>query len=175
MKRLVIAIIVAVVLVMVSVSVALAATTQDVTVTATPGYVSISNTPASEGLGTVSENSTIWANGTTPVDTLDDAECTFTVTNDGTVAANIGIQATNFTGGDGWTLSSTAGSNTVVMKAGFEGETVAEMQVVTTSNSAFISSLGASADIDWEFSLETGTFTDGELKTSTITLTATAA
>jgi len=176
MKRLVISVVLALALLMVPVSGAFAASTQEVTVTATPSFVSISNTPTSEALGTIADSTTHWANpGGAPTDTLDDAECLFTVTNDGSVTVNIQIKATDFTGGVGWTLASTAGENQVVMKAGFEGETAGEMQVVTTSNAAFISSLASSADIDWEFSLETGTFTDGTEKSSTITLTAAAA
>ena len=175
MKRLVISVVLAIALVIIPASGVLAATTQDVLVTATPIYVSISNTPGTEALGTVAASSTTWAHGSAPSAPLDDATCTFTVTNDGSVAENIGIEATNPTGGIGWTLAGTVGENIVVMKAGFEGETHAEMQVVTTSNEAFISSLAAAGDIDWEFSLETGTFTDGAEKSSTITLTATAA
>lgn len=154
-------------------AVAQAATTQDVTVTATPIYVSISNTPGSEGLGTISANSTTWAYAAIPADPLADPTATFTVTNDGSVNADIGIKATDFTGGVGWTLASSVGENIVVMKAGFEGETHAQMQVVTTSNAAFITGL-APGTLDWEFSLDTGLFTDGVAKESTITLTATA-
>ena len=153
---------------------ALAASTADVTVTATPTYISISNTPTTEALGMLAANSTIWAIGTAPADPLVDAGCTFTVTNDGNVAENIAITATNFTGGVGWTLASTVGSNTVVMKAGKSGDAHSAMVVVLTTGGAnFIPALAAAATKKWEFNLSTGTFTDGVEKSTTITLTAT--
>jgi len=150
-----------------------AQSTTDVTVTATPTYLSISNTPTTEALGMLAASSTTWAIGTAPADPLVDAGCTFTVTNDGNVAENIAITATDFTGGVGWTLASAVGSNTVVMKAGKSGDAHSAMVVVATTGGAnFISALAASATKKWEFNLSTGTFTDGVAKSSTITLTA---
>ena len=156
-------------------STAYAATTQDVTVTATPSYVSISNAPTSEALGMLTESSTTWATGTPPADPLVDVGCTFTVTNNGSVAVNIAITATNFTGGVGWTLASTVGLNQVVMKAGKSGDAHSAMvTVLTTGGANFISSLAAAGTKKWEFNLATGTYNDGVAKSSTITLTATA-
>jgi len=174
MKRLIISVVLALSLLIVPVSGALAVSSQDVEVTADPIYVSISNTPTSEALGLVAENSTTWAIGPAPADPLVDAGCTFTVTNDGEVAVNINIQATDFTGGLGWTLASTVGEATVVMKAGKLGDAHTAMIVLTTSSEAFISSLATTSSMKWEFNLQTGTFTDGVLKTNAITLTATA-
>ena len=147
--------------------------TADVTVTATPTYISISNTPTSEALGSLATNSTTWAIGTAPADPLTDAGCTFTVTNNGNVAENIAIKATAFTGGVGWTLASTVGVDTVVMKAGKSGDAHAAMITVTTSDTNFISALAVNGTKKWEFNLSTGTFTDGVEKSTTITLTAT--
>ena len=153
-----------------------AASTADVTVTATPTYISISNTPGTEALGTLATNSTTWASGSVPADPLVDAGCTFTVTNNGNVAEDIAITATDFGGGVGWTLASTVGADTVVMKAGKSGDAHAAMVVVATTGGAnFIPSLAAAGTKKWEFNLSTGTFTDGAEKSSTITLTATQA
>lgn len=166
----------AVALLVVPVSGVLAASTAGVEVTATPLYLDIDNTPSgTEGLGTLAENSTTYAYAAGPTFPIEDTTATFTITNNSSVGVDIGISATDFTGGVGWTLASSVGENTVVMKAGFEGEEEVDMQVVTNSNLAFITGLAAAGDIDWEFSLDTGTFTDGDLRTSNITLTATAA
>lgn len=165
----------AVALLVIPVSGAFAATTAEVNVTATPSYLAITNSATDEALGTLEINTTTWAIGSEPVDPLDDAECFSTITNTGSVAVDITIKADNFTNPDlslGWTLAGTKGEDIVVMKAGFEGENIAEMQVVTVSYAAFIANLADGVDIDWEFSLETGTFTDGLVKSTKIYLSA---
>ena len=154
---------------------ALAATDATVTVTATPTYISISNTPSTKALGMLAASSTTWAIGTAPADPLTDTGCTFTVANNGNVAEDIAITASDFTGGVGWTLASTVGVDTVVMKAGKSGDAHAAMVVVMPTGGAnFIPALAAAGTKKWEFNLSTGTFTDAVAKSSTITLTATA-
>ena len=173
MKRLLVSLTLALMLVLSFSMPVFAQSTADVTVTATPTYISISNTPTSEALGSLATNSTTWAIGTAPADPLTDAGCTFTVTNDGNVAENITIKATNFTGGVGWTLASTVGVDTVVMKAGKSGDAQSAMVVVMPTGGAnFISALAVNGTMKWEFNLSTGTFTDGVEKSTTITLTA---
>jgi len=137
----------------------------------------IFNTPDSKDFGPVSENSSYWSNGSAPTFPLDDSECHFAVTNNGTDAVGISISATNFIGGDDWTLVSTSpGVGEARMKAGKEGDDDEdEMVTLTTGDQTFISGLAASESKEWELKLETGTFTDGVAKTSTITLTATLA
>jgi hypothetical protein len=136
----------------------------------------ISNTPNSKAFGSVQPNSSYWSNGGSgPVWPLDNGECYFTVTNQGSSSVNISIKATDFSGGVGWTLASSPGVNFVTLKAGKSGDTnEAAMVTLTTSEQAFISNLGAGASKMWEIKLETGTFTDGTGKSSTITLTASA-
>jgi hypothetical protein len=138
--------------------------------------VDISNTPSSKPFGLVAENSPYWSNGGGgPTWPLDDGECYFTVTNQGSGSVNISIKATNFGGGMGWTLAGSPGINFVTLKAGRSGDaTEADMVILTTSDQSFISNLGASNSKKWEIKLETGTFTDGAEKNSTITLTASA-
>jgi len=174
-RRYILGLILALALVGALVSPAIAATSQDVTVTATPIYIALTNSPSSEPLGTVAASSTIWASGSTPADPLVDAGCTFTITNTGSVAELIQIKGSNFTGGVGWTLAATVGENTVVIKAGKSGDAHAAMIALTTTNQTFITSLASSATKKWEFNLQTGTFTDGVEKSGTITLTASAA
>ena len=175
-RRTVVSLLLALTLVLVPASGALADTTQDVTVTATPSYISITNAPTTEALGAISPSTTNWALGgeTAPADPLVDAGCTFTLTNNSSVDTDIAIQATNFTGGVGWTLAGIVGADTVVMKAGQSTDGFAAMIVVTTTGQAFISALAPATTKKWEFNLATGTFTDGAEKSSTITLTGTA-
>ena len=136
----------------------------------------ISNLPASKDFGTVSENSSYWSNDSPPTFPLDDGECLFTVTNNSSGAVDISIKATDFSGGVGWALAGSPDVDTVTLKAGKSGDALeTDMVILTTSDQGFISSLAASDSKKWELKLETGTFTDGVQKTSTITLTATYA
>ena len=133
----------------------------------------IVNAPSSKDFGTVFENYDYWSNDSAPIFPLDDPECYFNVTNNGSDPVDILIRATDFTGGDGWTLAASPGAGTVTLKAGQSGDsTEGDMVTLTTSDQGFISSLAASDSIKWELKLETGTFTDSAPKTSTITLTA---
>ena len=134
----------------------------------------ISNTPSSENLGIVPTNSTIYAYGSAPSNPVVDGECTFTVTNNSGGAIDITIKATNFTGGNGWTLTSDPpDEDEVRLTAYYSGQNPVSGVVLTTSYQAFIDSLADSATKKWDFKMETGTFTDGVQKTSTITLSAT--
>lgn len=177
MRKILVSVVLALVLVT-SVSVpAFAASSDTVGVTATPIFLTIEILPATEALGNLAENSTNWAYAAGPTFPIEDTTATFTVTNNSSVAVDLGIKATDFPEGVGWTLITgdpTDINNQVRMRAGFEGETEIQMQVVTTSDTPFITSLGIGADIDWEFCLDTGLFTDGVAKSTTITLQATA-
>jgi hypothetical protein len=136
----------------------------------------IVNNPTGKNFGTVLENSDYWSNGSQPTWDLGDEDCYFEVTNNSSAAVDISIRATDFSGGDGWTLASSPDAGTVTLKAGKEGDN-SEGDMVTLSNSDqdFISGLVASGSKKWELKLETGTFTDNTPKTSTITLTASLA
>lgn len=141
----------------------------------TPGVVpDISNLPTSKSFDTVSESTDYWSTVTNPPTfPLDDGECYFTVTNYSGAAVDITVKGTNFTGGVGWTLASSPGENIVTVKAGKSGDTVeGDMVVLTTSEQTFITALADTASKKWEIKLETGTFTDGVPKSSTVTLTA---
>jgi hypothetical protein len=135
--------------------------------------------PTSKAFGVVQPSTDYWSNGgSNPFPNLIDDECYFTVTNNGSIPVNISIKATNFTGATGgWTLASSPGENIVTLKAGKSGDALeTNMFILTTSEQpSFITGLGAGLPKKWEIKLETGTFTEGSDKTSTITLTATAA
>jgi len=137
------------------------------------GEADIANTPDSESLGVVAPSTTYYAYGSAPSNPVGDGECTFTVTNNSGAAVDITIEADNFTGGVGWALTSGApGENTVKMIAYYSGQNPASGVTLTTSPQAFISALADNTSEFWDFSLTTGTFTDGAEKTSTITLSA---
>lgn len=136
----------------------------------------ISNGPDTKDFDFVDENSDYWSNDSAPTFPLDDSECFFTVTNDSSDAVDISISATDFSGGDGWTLAGSPGTGTVTLKAGKSGDNAeGDMVTLTNSDQNFIPSLDEYESIKWELKLETGTFTDGTEKTSTVTLTATLA
>jgi len=177
MKKLIIAVIVALALVLIPVTSAFAATSQAVTITATPSYISISNSPSSKAFGSVAVSTAYWSKGSAPTFPLDDDECNFTVTNDGSVAVNINVTGSNFTGGVGWTLAGTPAQNTVTLKAGKSGDAnEPAMVTLTTSPQGFISSLAAAGAKKWEIKMETPTsYTDGVEKSGSVTLTAAAA
>ena len=138
--------------------------------------VSLSNAPTSKNFGLVDENSSYWSNTTAPTWPLDDAECYFTLTNNGSVSIDISIKATNFSGGVGWTLvTGVPGQNEARLTVWEDGDGEGDGIYLTTTDAAFISNLAASISQEWELRLETGTFTDGAGKSSTVTLTATSA
>ena len=135
----------------------------------------ISNTPATWIIGTVSISTDYWANGSEPSWPLDDGECEFAVTNNSGAAVDITIKATNFTGGVGWTISSSAGENQVVLKGGVSGvANEGAFTVLTTGEQSFINSLPDSNTEYWELMMESATsHTDAVAKESIVTLSAT--
>ena len=137
----------------------------------------ITNLPIEKAFGLVAESSSYWSTVTNPPAwPLDDAECFFTVTNSSGAAVDIAIRAINFGGGVGWTLAPSPAENTVTLKAGKSGDSLeTNMVTLTTDNQSFITGLADATSKKWEIKLETGTFTDGAGKSSTITLTATLA
>ncbi len=157
-----------------------AATTQDVTITATPTYIAMTNSEASWAIGTVSTSTTYYwtADGLVPAEPLVDGDMKSTITNTGSVAEDIDIHDHDFTGGVGWTISTddSPGENEVSLRAGITGmaNRAAMVQVITT-DAELVDSLAASGTKMWCLELETGTFTDGVAKSGTVTLTASAA
>ena len=145
---------------------ALAATTDDVTVSATPSYIAISNSPETQDYGVIATSSD-----------NDTAAAYFTITNTSTVVTNITIYGTNFTGGAGWTLSAdgSVGADTAGMYAGI---TSGSFDVVVTASpgNTLKASLASSANQTWHLRLKApSSFSDGAEKESTVTVSAAAA
>jgi hypothetical protein len=136
--------------------------------------LAISVSPISKNFGKMYANTSYWSNGSTPTFPLDDAECYFIITNEGSATINISINASDFTGGAGWALTSgTPGSGEARMKAGVSGDAnEGAMIILTASPASFMTSMAGNASVSWELKLETGIFTDGVVKESHITLVA---
>lgn len=142
-----------------------AATTQNVTITATPSYISISNSPSSWDAGTLAQSATAAT-----------AANYFTVTNTSSVAINVSIWCTSsWTGGNAWTLASDGAPASMVV--GLYAGTVSGTwdKVVSASPGQVLKSLSASANQSWHMKLWAPTvFTDGVEKTGTVTLSCAA-
>ena len=142
---------------------AFAATTADISINATPAYVSISNSPSTYGFGVV-ETSTNY----------DTATGYFTITNSSTVNIDISI-STNATwaGGNTWAHndSGSPGAEAAAMKASPNDGAFNIIVKNATPNNLYSNEAGAS--LQWELRLAAPTsFDDGVLKTNTVTLTA---
>ena len=159
---------------------AFAATTADVTVTATPTFIAMTNSEATWAIGTVAANTIYWwtAAGTAPdPEPFEAADMKSTITNTGSVPETISVHAHDFTGGAGWTLhGTTEGADIVVLAAGTTGTAnVAGMKyLVDTTPQELIHELAAAGTQKWCLRLKTGTFTDGVEKTTTVTVSAAA-
>ena len=133
-------------------------------VLASPGIVSISNSPSSYPFGTVAASSN-YPTGLTH----------FNVTNDGTCTVNITINGTDMTNGITWTLSDDGnpGTDTIGFKAGLSGE---DYTIVVKKNSPYntlVSGLAQDSSQQWGLRLYTPTsIPNGYEKSGTITLTA---
>lgn len=180
MKKILLIIVTILALSMIYVIPANAATTADVTITATPTYIAMTNDTATWSIGTVVENhdSYYWtADDLVPAEPLVDGDMKGTIQNTGSVTEDIDIHSHAFTGGVGWTISTdqTPGENEVSIRAGITGmaNRAAMVQVITTPTD-LKTGLTATSTIKWCMELETGTFTDGVAKSGTITLTASA-
>jgi len=154
----------------------LALTTADVTVTATPEYLAITNSEGSWTIGAVAESATKWwtAAGTAPSEPALEAEMKSAATNTGSIASNIGVHSHDPSGGVGWTLVDDAvGEDEVILGIGKTGSAnkAAMLKLVDTTPQELSHELAAAGHIDWCMYLDTGTFTDGDEKSWTVTLT----
>jgi len=154
-----------------------AATTQQVTVTATPEYIALTNSEASWAAGNVAASGTYWWTSDTeaPEEPFVDGDMKSTITNTGSIAEDIDIKVAAFTGGVGWAISTddSPGEDEVSLRAGITGTAneAAMVQVITT-DTELKSNLASSGTVKWCLEMETGTFTDGVEKSGTVTLTA---
>ena len=154
-------------------------TTQDVTITATPTYIALTNSEASWPVGTVIASTAYWwtADTLAPAEPFVDGDMKSTITNTGSVAEDIDIKVAAFTGGDGWTISTddTPVEGEISIRAGVTGTAneAAMVQVITT-DVELTGSLASLGTIMWCMEMETpASFTDGVEKEGVVTLTAT--
>lgn len=153
-----------------------AATTADVTITATPEYLALTNDSGNWTIGAIAEATTVYftADSLIMAEPLVDVDMKGTLTNTGSVTSDIDIKAYAFTGGVGWTISTdaTPAVNEVSIRAGITGmaNRAAMVQVITTVTD-LKTSLAAAGTIMWGMELLTGTFTDGVAKSGSVRLT----
>lgn len=188
MRKILIGVILATVLVLLAILPAMAT---DVTITATPSYVSFSSAPTTwtlndlTGDGLIDVDTIYYANPesdtTEPSSTVLDAECQFTWTNDSSVDIDVFVNCSSFTGGDADATNSGTGSNGATTYGAFSwysGMTYASKEVVLSSgSSAFYTTVTPGEDKKWGAEIETRTdaWTGGSSSTATMTITATEA
>ena len=154
------------------------AATADVTITATPEYLAMTNDSGNWTIGAIAEATTVYFTADTlvPAEPLVNGDMKGTLTNTGSVTSDIDIHAHTFTGGVTWTISTdnTPAADEVSIRAGITGmaNRAAMIQVITTPTD-LKTSLAAAGTIMSCMELLTGTFTDGVAKSGTITLTIT--
>lgn len=175
----------------------LAAPSAEVTVTAVPSYIAITNSPDAwtingiTGSGVIVPDDVYYAKGGAnetlpPSETVLDTECHFTVTNSSSVNITLTVTCGDFTGGGAdMTNSDSDGSNgatTYGMFCWYEGMTYAEKVVVKSTGSAAMITgvVPATTELDWGVEIETRTnaWTSGVASTTGVgeklTITATA-
>lgn len=192
MKKIIVSLALALVLLL-SISVpVLAETSQDVTVTATPSYIAIANSPnnwkvndeADAGGKTILTGTEYWSNPigdtTTPSDPVVDGECHFTITNTSNVITDLTVNFPHFTSGDAMQNSGTGdgGVGTFGAYSYCTGMTYTTGKVIANNSgsSAMKEDLAATTNIMWGLSCDTQTdeWTSGTAMTSTVVITATA-
>jgi hypothetical protein len=197
MKKTLLAILLAAALTVIPVGNALAATSADVTVTADPLYLSITNTTDDAGTtwlingltgsGQINVDTTYYSN---PLgDTLApaganvvDGECYFTVTNAaGADTCDLTVTWSDFAGGDADMTNSNTGSNGATSYGAYcwySGMTYASKVIVDSSSSAkmYDPGLAAGASLKWgvEITTRQNAWTGGTASTSILTITASA-
>ena len=190
MKRLFISFVLAVTLLVVPVAGALAQT-DTVTVTATPSYLGISNLPIDWTLNSITGNSVIepattyysnpGGDTTTPSATVLVGECRFTIDNTSSVATNVVIDISNFTGGLDPMTNSNDGSNEAGIFGAYSwysGMTyTGKVAAQTTGSATLYPNLAAGTDLQWgmEVTTQSDAWAGGTSSTATITITLTAA
>lgn len=200
MRRIIVSVVLALVLVTSAAVPAFAADYADVTVTATPLYLSITNLTDDtgttwlingiDGTGLIDPSTIYYAKGganetTAPSATVLGTECYFTVTNaTGASACDLVVTWGSFTGGGAnMTNTDTDGSNGATSYGAFcwyEGMTTyASSKVVvksTGSATMYTAGLAAEGTLKWGVEIETqdNGWSSGVSSTSTLTITAIA-
>lgn len=137
----------------------------------------ITETTTSKSMGILAISTTYWAIGHTPDNPIDDAHCTFTLTNNGDTC-DLDMKMADFTGGVGWNIEETANpaADEVQINAYYSGQDPSGAGLLLkNADQEFYDAFAAAAHIHWDFKMLTGTsFTDGAAKTGVLTITARA-
>jgi hypothetical protein len=178
-------------LALIPVSNAFALTSQDVNVTATPAFISISNAPGTwtingiTGSGVIAPNTTYYSNplGDTVSPTVGgvvDGECRFTITNTSTVAIDLTVTFPDHANGDASTNSNLGTNDTTKFgaKSYFTGQLSGAWVIAKngTPVSGFgYTNLAATTNIKWGlmYISQSNAWTSGTAMTSTVNITAT--
>jgi len=184
MRKTLIAILMAVALAVVPAAGVFAATSQDVEITATPAYISISNAPGTWiingilGSGVIDTDTLYYSNplGDTTSPTVGGAlatECRFTITNASTVAIDLTVVFPDHIGGDASTNSNTGsnGATSFGARTYFTGQTSAEWVVAQNAGSSVgYDGLAATTDIKWGliYESQSDAWTGGTAMTNTV-------
>lgn len=169
----------------------LAASSQDVTVTWTPLYLAITNTPSTwtvNGIvnaGLIEPDTVYYSNPlgdtTSPSATVVDGECRFTVTcTTGATTCDLTVNASDLSGGDNNMTNSNTGSNGATSFGAYSyysGMTYTSKVIAKTSGSDELYSAGLAGGNSLKWGVEVETQSDawvgGGASTSTITILAT--
>jgi len=166
-----------------------AATYQEVTITATPSYITISNSQSTwtlngiTGSGVIAVDTVYYSNPlgdtTVPTATVDTDEGYFPITNDSSVNIDLTLTCSAFTGGDATMTNSDDGSNGATTYGAYswcEGMIYSSKVVMKSSGSSATwtsSSPGDDIDLGAEIETRTNAWTGGSSSTATMTITAT--
>jgi len=194
MKKLLVTMLLALALIVVPVTPVLALTAQDVTVTATPSFIAISNAPGTwtvnDIVGVVTKGvmvvDTVYYSNplgdcTSPSDPVVDGECRFTITNTSTVITDLTVNFPDHAGGDASTNSDLGTNDTTKFGAYVycTGMTYSTGKVICkkAASAPMKEDLAATTNILWGITYESQSdaWTSGTPMTSTVTITATAA
>ena len=160
----------------------------DITVTATPSYISFSSAPTTwtlngiTGSSKIDVNTTYYANPlgdtTQPSSTVADGECQFTWTNDSSVNIEVTVNCGSFTGGDADMTNSNSGSNGATNYGAYSwysGMTYANKKIVKSSGSDVLyTTASPGEDKKWgaEITTRTNSWTGSSNSTATMTISA---
>lgn len=160
----------------------------DVTITATPSFISFSSGPTTwtlndiTGSGVIVVDTIYYSNPlgdtTPPSATVVDGECQFTWVNDSSVNIDVFVDCGSFTGGDADATNSGTGDNgatTYGAHSWYSGMTYTSKVIVLASgSSALYQTSTPGEDKLWGAEIETRTdaWTGGSSSTATMTITA---
>ena len=171
------------------VGVVLAASSSNVTITAIPTFVAITNDPSTwtingiTGNGFIIPNTVYYSNPlgdtTAPAATVADGSCRFTVTNaSSSVALDLTVTFGNFSDGDASTNSDTGsnGATSFGAYAWYSGMTYSNKVVAETTGSSLLYDGWSGSTLKWgaEIKTQSNAWGSGTPMTATMTITATA-